>query len=179
MGNKKNTVLALFVLTKPNEEVNRESIQSDNEPPFSMMRNCPDSSYKETRHQGWMFALSPQNVLSQPHNHSPQKKQWFLPLSFWGWFLLLCPCTGVCLQLKPLQSYPGALHGGSLRITNTHKYRCMSVHATVSRVRVSVPCIFIKKSYLKWNLSRAACGKHCHVRETAKPYKAFPPKSST
>lgn len=39
--------------------------------------------------------------------------------------------------------------------------------------------IFIKKSYLKWNLSLAAYGKHCLVSETAKPCKAFPPKGST
>lgn len=40
-------------------------------------------------------------------------------------------------------------------------------------------CIFIKKSYLKWILSKTALGKHCHFRGRVKPYKAFPPKWST
>lgn len=70
----------------------------------------------------------------------------------------------------------------SWRISPRYKRRCrcMSVRATVSRVGAPlVTGFFMKESYLKWNQSWAACGKHCRVRKTAKPYKAFPPKGST
>lgn len=145
--------------------------------------NCPDFFYKETRHQGCMFALSPQNVLSQPRN---QRKKWFffssvsvsltLSLSLGNSRRCVRPPAAV-YQLNCLQSSPGDAFMEDLSelTTRTNTDVCLFVQQSAESVR----WIFIKKSYLKWNLSRAACGKHCHVRETAKPYKAFPPKGST
>lgn len=107
----------------------------------------------------------------------PTDKKWFSPLPLCGQSLLLCPSSNICLWLKHLHSSPQWLHGGSLGMTNK-KQTCVRSR-TYECSLVSSQCSFIKKLHRKWNLSKAVCGKRCHFREMAKPYKAFPPKWST
>lgn len=145
-------------------------------PPFSdekLIWNCPDFSYKGRRHQGCMFTLSPQNVLSQPQNYSRRgKKKWFR-------------CSRCCVHPLPPISYWIAFScllegfGEEHYKRNSYTDVCLVFMQQSAESGCRLWWVFIRKSYLKWNLSWAACGKHCHVRETAKPYKAFPPKGST
>lgn len=93
-------------------------------------------------------------------------------------FSLLCPSTAAHLLLNCLQLSPGRLPEEHYKY-NSNTDVCLVFMQQSAESGRHLWWVFIRKSYLKWNLSWAACGKHCHVRETAKPYKAFPPKGST
>lgn len=144
------------------------------------MRNCPDFLYKETQHQGWMFRVLSECAFTVSKSFLRKKSDF-----------LFCLCLGnSCCHVHPPVSVSNwivfsHLLGTSLwRVSQNYKHVQMQTYCTAVHpaVRVSDRYVFMfecKKSYLKWNLSRAACGKHCHFSETAKPYKAFPPKGST
>ncbi len=98
LGNKKKNCFSTFCAYKAWWRMERrEYTKVIMSPLFSdekLIWNCPDFSYKETRHQGCMFALSPQNVLSQPQNHSHRKKKRVI-------FLLCISVGNSCCCVRP------------------------------------------------------------------------------
>lgn len=176
LGNKKNCFSTFCAYKAWWRTERRECTKVIMSPPFSdekLIWNCPDFSYKGRRHQGCMFTLSPQNVLSQPQNYSRSgEKKWFR-------------CSRCCVHPLPPISYWIAFScllegfGEEHYKRNSYTDVCLVFVQQSAESGCRLWWVFIRKSYLKRNLSWAACGKHCHVRETAKPYKAFPPKGST
>lgn len=198
-GNKKKPALALFCAYKAWWRMEwREYTKVIMSPLFSdekLIWNCPDFFLqRRARHQGCMFAPSPQNVLSQPTNHPCWKKRKrgrtrqkkgviFLLCLYLSLWVILARRVRPPRRPSPTESSSIVCWTPSWRISQNHKHILVQMYVCSCNSQrsqgVGPMHFFVKKLYLKWNLSRAACGKHCHFRETAKLYKAFPPKGST
>lgn len=161
--------------------------KSDNESPFSVMRNSFETAQisptkKHTTPRLHVRAVSSECAFTASKSfHGRKKKERVIFSSVSLWVILAA--VSIHQRPSPTESSSVVSWTPLWRISQNHKHTLLQMYVcscnSQQSLGVLVRCIFVKKLYLKWNLSRTACGKHCHFRETAKLYKAFPPKGST